>query len=338
MKFGLMKECSNSLFIPMLPFLILTKLTKNSFWSLKLKNLALDYYVSWFMKPCDIYIALGTVYKKSLTVAKRKFGAKTILEWGSKHIEEQQRILSEIQGVKKQPQYFTQRSISSYQIADYIAIASDHVKKSFIDRGISENKLFQNPYGVDLSMFGPTLLEKDAPYDLIAVGAWSYQKGYDLLIDVCRKQQFKLLHVGTIVDIEFPLDKNFTHVDSVDQTKLSQYYAKARVFVLPSRQDGLAMVQSQALASGLPIVCSMHTGGRDLRNFLNDQKWIIEMHEYSVSELERCILSALDLARSQTGIRSYSKDVAPQLSWEAYGRRYSKFLNKINTTATLDLK
>lgn len=325
-KFGLKRECSYSLLIPMLPFLALIKLTNSSFWSLKLKNLALDYYLSWFMKPCDVYIALGTVYKKSFTSAKVKFGATTILEWGSKHIEEQQRILSEIPGVKKQPEYFTQRSLQGYAVADYIAIASDHVKQSFIERGVALGKLIQNPYGVDLSMFSATTLTDSNVYDLIAVGAWSYQKGCDLLIKVCKKNNFKLLHVGNVVDVEFPIEKNFTHIESVDQSQLIKYYSQARIFTLPSRQDGFGMVLSQAIACGLPIACSMHTGGRDLKHFLVDKQWIVEMQKYTVEELEKCIFKALQLAKTQSGLRCYSKEVIDQLSWSAYGSRYGAAL------------
>ncbi len=329
-RFGLKKECSYSLLILMLPFLALIKLTHSSFYSVKLKNLALDYYLSWFMKPCDVYIALGTVYKKSILSAKRKFGATTILEWGSKHIEEQQRILSEIPNIKKQPEYFTQRSLQGYEIADYIAIASDHVKQSFIERGVATSKLIQNPYGVDLSMFGPTTITRGETYDLIMVGGWGYRKGCDLLIDVCRKNKFKLLHVGPLVDIEFPIEDNFTHIDTVDLSLLINFYAKAKVFVLPSREEGLAMVQPQALACGLPIVCSMHTGGRDLVNFLEEKKWIIEMQVYSLKELERCIFQALELSKNQSGLRSYSDNAIDQLTWSAYGKRYSKHIINSN--------
>lgn len=328
MKFGLKKECSYSLYYIMIPFLALVKLTKMASWTRVLLNIALDLYLSWFMKPCDVYIALGTVYKKSFVSAKKKYDAVTILEWGSKHIIEQQRILSQIPGVKRQADYFNQRSLDVYDLADYIAISSDHVKQSFIEKGIPENKLLQNPYGVDLSMFEPTILADDDIYDLIMVGGWSLRKGCDLLIELCRKSNLRFLHVGSIVDLPFPKDENMTHIDSVDQKLLINYYTKARVFVLSSREEGLAMVQPQALVCGLPIVCSKHTGGRDLRNFLKDKKWIIEMKEYSVEELTKCIQEALSLSKTQKGMRTYSEGVVEQLTWSAYGKRYSDNLKK----------
>ena len=147
LEFGLKKECSYSLFYLVLPFLAMVKLSKGSDWSIKMINRILDLYLSLFMKPCDVYIALGTVYKSSFFNAKKRFGATTILEWGSKHNEEQHRILSSIPGLTQQSSYFKKRAVDGYNIADYIAIPASHVRKSFIDRGISEEKLIQNSYG-----------------------------------------------------------------------------------------------------------------------------------------------------------------------------------------------
>lgn len=328
-KYGLKKENSFSLFYIMLPFLGLVKLSKSSTWSIKLLNNALDFYLYFFMKPCDVYIALGTVYKNSFIQAKNKFNAITILEWGSKHIEEQQRILSEIPGLKQQDKYFTERSLDGYKIADYIAIASDHVKQSFIERGVPEKKMIQNPYGVDLFMFSPTQLVDTNSYDVIMVGGWSYRKGCDLLIEFFRKSELSFLHVGPIVDITFPTQHNMTHVDSVDQKKLIDYYKQSKVFVLASREEGLAMVQSQAVVCGLPLVCSKDSGGRDLRNFLNDKDWIIEMENFSITALSNSLDEALLLAKKQIGVRDYVNDLTDSLTWEAYGKRYNNNIKNI---------
>lgn len=330
LRYGLKKECSYSLFFLFLPILLLIKLSKGADWSLKLLSVLIDNYLAFFMKPCDIYIGLGTVYQKSFIRAKKKYNAITILEWGSKHNEEQHRILEEIKEFKKQSTFLKKRAIEGYQLADYISIPSDHVKQSFIERGVPEEKLIQNPYGVDLSQFYPTKLSDEHNYDIITVGGWSYVKGSDLLIDFFKRSNLTLLHVGPIVNLDFPKDmKNIVHVEPVDQKQLVNYYSKAKIFVLPSRAEGLAMVQVQALACGLPIVCSKHTGGRDLRNFLDDKKWIIEMQEETIDELARCIEQALDLASTQTGLRSYSDKIGDQLTWDAYGKRYNDALKKI---------
>ena len=119
------------------------------------------------------------------------------------------------------------------------------------------------------------------------------------------------------------------HHDSVNEYELTKFYAKAKVFILPSRTEGLALVQAQALASGLPLVCSAHTGGKDLASFLDDPKWILEMKEYDVDSLNECVKEALDLASTQTDIRILSDNLQHSLSWDRYGKTYYDNLIKI---------
>ena len=63
----------------------------------------------------------------------------------------------------------------------------------------------------------------------------------------------------------FPTDDpRFVHIDPVPQTELARFYAEADAFVLASREDGFGVVLAQALASGLPVICTDRTGGADL--------------------------------------------------------------------------
>jgi glycosyltransferase involved in cell wall biosynthesis len=322
MKFGLKKEHSFSLYWMMLPFLALYKISKGANWSVKLKNQALDFFVSKFMIRCDVYIALGTIYKNSLLVAKHKHNAITILEWGSKHIIEQEIAIAAATHAKKQDAYFIKRSTDGYELADYISIPAEHVEQSFLKHGIHKNKLLVNPYGVDLSMFKPTTLNQDNQYDVIMVGNWSYTKGCDFIVNALNGTDISFLHVGSIGGLAFPEYGNFTHIDAVDQSELTHYYAKAKVFLLPSRTEGLAMVQAQAIACGLPIICSENTGGRDLRNLISDKKWIIELADMDKETIIKTIQKALQLVISDNKQRNYVGQDIEKLSWRAYGKRY----------------
>lgn len=319
--FGLKSQCCYSFLWLAAPFLLLNRLFPDCRTIISVRNVILDWFMCCFMHPCDIYICLGSVYKQSIKAAKRRFNAIAILEWGSKHIIEQLKMFGRLNDY---PQRTLKRELEGYELADYIAIATSHVKESFLKHGIDSNKLFVNPYGVDLSQFSPT--ECTNEYDVIMVGGWRYEKGCDLLIEVCRKYHYRLLHVGSIVNMDFPKDANMHHVDSVDQSLLKEYYKQAKVFVLPSRSEGLAMVQAQALACGLPIVCSKETGGRDLQEFLADKRWIIEMDNFTVDELNKCIQKALFLSCKQDKRRNYACNVIHNLTWESYGKRYTEFL------------
>ena len=51
---------------------------------------------------------------------------------------------------------------------------------------------------------------------------------------------------------------NFSHI------KLAEHLRSADIFILPSLEDGFAMVVSEALSCGLPVITTPHTGASDL--------------------------------------------------------------------------
>jgi starch synthase len=51
---------------------------------------------------------------------------------------------------------------------------------------------------------------------------------------------------------------------SIPRAELYAYYNQGLVFVLPSIEEGLALVQAQAMACGLPIIATTNTGAEDL--------------------------------------------------------------------------
>lgn len=330
-KFGLHKDNNVSLFYLLLPFLFMAKkVFKKAKWSQKLLILVQDYLTGILMRKCDVCIALSGNYIYSVKKAKEQ-GSTIIIERGSKHILEQAKILRAIKGVKtngeEKPNFYIHRELESYKLADYIAVASQHVYNSFVIHNFDTQKLFVNPYGVDLSMFSyqPQIKKK---YDVIMVGGWSLRKGCDLIIDAIKETNYSFLHVGSIVDLDFPKSSQFTHVPSVDQVELVNYYNQAKIFVLPSREEGLAMVQAQAIACNLPLVGSKDSGAEDLQKLVNKPEYITIIEEYSPKALVKAMNIAMNHADKP--IRGgYAGDAICNLTWEAYGKRYREFLQKL---------
>jgi len=285
------------------------------------------------MRPCDIYISVVSPHwKRSFKKAKRQ--SKLILmDSGSTHILNQKKIFGDYWISEKSPKdqrdYFKEPNIeyelSIYNECDYIVVPSMIVKQTYLEYNYPENKLFYNPYGVDLSKFYPLKLTSKK-YDIIMTGSWSYRKGCDLIQQLCLEQNYSFLHVGPIVDMSFPVCKNMKHIDFVDQSELITYYSKAKVFVLPSREEGLALVQPQAIACGLPIVCSKYTGGRDIAEVTGLKEWIFEMETYSLESLNKQIVAALDFVKNDHEIvrmKLYN------ISWSANGKRYNEFIEQL---------
>lgn len=111
--------------------------------------------------------------------------------------------------------------------------------------------------------------------------------------------------------------------------ELGKYYNMAKISILPSRQDGFGLVLSQAMACGLPIVCTKDTGGEDLKQFLSDDKWIVVIEKTNAAELKAGILKALELYDELPEGYDYMKESRSELSWRGYGKRYADFLDNI---------
>jgi len=283
---------------------------------------ALDAAVSATMSPCDVFICMSGMYLEAARKAKERFGAQVWLERGSRHILSQRDILSGL-GARGPSQFVIDRELAGYELADRIVVPSSHVVESFKERAPALlPKLFINPYGVDLGQFPQrTARPSNCVPTVLFVGAWSKRKGADVLVDAIRRLDgVRLLHVGGIVDLPFPSDEpRFTHVDSVAQWKLKEYYAQADVFALASREEGLAMVQAQALASGLALVCTDRTGGADLA--LSPQlSERIFLASTDTAAFSKSIAVALKETRS--GLSRLQETDRELLSWSAYGERY----------------
>jgi alpha-maltose-1-phosphate synthase len=329
LRFGLPCACHRSL----LPF-ALTALALERFapavppsireWLLyKSLNLA----VMTRLRACDLFIGMSGIYLEAARFAKRRFGAAIWFERGSRHILSQNEILAAIPGASRPSSLAIERELAGYALADRIVIPSLHVEQSFRRDSAAHAKLFVNPYGVDLAMF-PSAQRHDSNKELslLFVGTWSRRKGCDLLLEaMARTPEVRLVHVGSIGrDLAFPTDDpRFVHIDPVPQTELRRFYANAGAFVLASREDGFGVVLTQALASGLPVICTDRTGGADLA------------HTPALARRIKVVpsddLAALVAAISELRGRLETECFPPltdadreTLSWTAYGRRYGE--------------
>lgn len=289
-----------------------------------------DISVSIFIRSCDILVGANGDALYTSKKAKKKYHSIVICDQGSSHINAQDKMYKEL-GVYTNP-WNTENLLSQYAFSDYLMVPSEYVKKTDLENLIPANKILYNPYGVDCAKFSVTDKPRDDSYDVLMVGTWCIRKGCDLLLKaVLQMDGVRLLHVGPIIDVDFPKDDRFTHIDVVPESALPSYYSQAKVFVLPSRNEGLALVTLQACACGLPLVSSKNAGGIDIKHVLEvENPFFIIEEPISVSGIKDSIRAALAYADAlPEGPRNQYGDVERRLSWAAYGERYYSILKRI---------
>jgi glycosyltransferase involved in cell wall biosynthesis len=285
------------------------------------------------LRRCDVFICMSGIYLEAARHARRRFGASVWLERGSRHILSQDRILAALPGAERPSRLTVRRELAGYDVADRIVVPSLQAEESFAMAPELRAKLFRNPYGVDLDAF-PARNPKQAAgtVALLYVGTWSLRKGCDILEAALRGVDgVRLTHVGPIGDLHFPLRDGFAHHDPVAQSELKRFYEAADLFVLASREDGLALVLSQALASGLPVVCTDRTGGRDLAGLPGFASRVTVVPADDTDALAEAIRRWRDRLNTGDAPPPLVATERQTLSWAAYARRYDAELRR--TTA-----
>jgi glycosyltransferase involved in cell wall biosynthesis len=335
-RFGLPDRCNRWLGPYVAPLYALDRMAVGSRLrplALHMLSSALDRIAARVIAPCDALIGMSALCLTSIDSVRRRFGARCLLERGNRHILSQQAI---VDGPARTPgspprvaAWVVRRELAGYERANRIVIPSRHVEESFIEYGVPHEKLFRNPYGVDLDMFPPTPAPPADPPTILMVGTWSLRKGCDVLVEAWRRLRTpatRLLHVGPVLNVPLPDDPRFEHHDAVDQRRLTEWYARAHVLALASREEGLALVQAQALASGLHLVATDRTGAEDLRECLDDPSAVAVAAADDAGAFADALDTQLARARCQVGTRDLLGAARSRLTWAAYGERYDAML------------
>lgn len=294
------------------------------------------YLISFFIKKEDIVISWGFTNKHFINKAKNR-SKLLIIERGSTHPNFQKNILSDEYNIQKlqtiEFQYSTRIQKYEYELSDYIVVPSDFVKKTFIENGVAATKIFVNPYGVDLIQFKRLEIKKEK-FRLIFSGKACIRKGYHYLIEamkILKEYDIELWHLGSIHPEIEKFDykqENIVYLGSKPQNELYRYYNQCDVFVLPSLEEGLAMVTLQAMACGLPVICTPNTGIENVITTDGAEGFLIPIRDpIAIKEKVLQLYNNPSLKRKM-GEAAYKK-VSSGFTWDDYGRRYIEFLNKI---------
>lgn len=312
-------------------FIIITKLEKYFNKVFFYLNKYFEYIASKKIDYKNTNVIIGWSGFSYKTFKKAKsYNIIKILERGSTHIKFQQKILQE-EGEKFGKKITVdskviEQELKEYDIADFISIPSKFVKQTFIDNGISADKLILVPYGVSLDNFYPQK-KKDRIFRFISVGSISIRKGSFYTLKAFHELNFpnaELLMVGSVheemvsIVTKFRLNEKIKFINHVSQKELVNYYNQSDVFIISSVEDGFAMVILQALACGIPVICTNNSGGSEL---IKNKKHGYVLKIRDVDALKEKMLIYYEMGKKLDFTKKKIKENRTSISWDVYGER-----------------
>ena len=204
--------------------------------------------------------------------------------------------------------------------------------QTYIEKGIDPKKLIQIPYGVDLTNFKQIQKEDDI-FRVIFAGSLSLRKGVHYLLKAFSELGLKnaeLVLIGSVSnEIKSFMEKYkryYHYIGKVPHLELYRYLSQGSIFVLPSIEEGLANVIPQAMACGLPVICTTNTGGADI---IRDEKegFIIPIRD--VEALKAKILYLYENEDKRKFMSEEALKRAKEFTWDAYGNKVITAYKKI---------
>jgi glycosyltransferase involved in cell wall biosynthesis len=202
--------------------------------------------------------------------------------------------------------------------------------------------------GVDTNIFHPikrdgrsevrrSLLKSDRPIVLF-VGRFVEKKGLHILARMARSRpdiQWVFAGWGHLNPEDWGLP-NVTVFRDLSGLSLASLYQASDVFVLPSKGEGFPLVIQEALACGLPVVCSEETAGADsaVTPFLS----AVPLDEGEPEITAAAFCTAIDMAMAANVENAGLSDerfrfVSARYSWSACAVRYLEIIMSLQKKA-----
>lgn len=224
-----------------------------------------------------------------------------------------------------------ERHREELRLADAFLVPSSFVRESLVRCGVDEARIFTVPYGANVSdaAIARKTPAEGEPVRFLFVGGVNANKGIPLLLEA-----FRSLPAGAAAltltgwydpDAWFVREARnipgVTLTGAVPPERMREAYAAADVFVLPSITEGLSLAGVEAMACGLPILCTAHTGVND---FVRDSESGFVVTAGDADALREKLAWFLDHRDRLPEMGDASRAAVRGLTWEAYEKRVSE--------------
>ena len=146
-------------------------------------------------------------------------------------------------------------------MTDAIICVSQYEADQAKAHGIAGDKLVVIHNGVAERHIEKPVNLDDPRINVLFVGRFDYQKGYDILFNAMKRNQNPNIHLTLIGDSVHSAEKieklpEAEYTGWLKASQMERYFIAADVLVIPSRWEGFAMVPLEAMSYSLPIIAS----------------------------------------------------------------------------------
>lgn len=296
-------------------------------------------FIARHMPQCDVFIGhSGSGARAGPLVQQR--GGTWICDRSSSHQLHADRLLTEEYArfgavfTTAEP-WALDKELYEYEKADRIVVPSEYARRSFLTMGVDPSKVVKISFGGDLSASRRTCKPNPDTFTVFFCGQISFRKGIPYLLEAFHRVKHprkKLVLAGSPLPEIKPylatakLDQ-VEFVGNINREQLNRLYSRAHVFALASVDEGMALVQAEAMACSTPVVGTENSGAADIvRDGVDGYVVEIRNPDMLAERLQRFAdnprLSAELGANALERIRSLG-------GWDRYGETYHALLTSL---------
>ncbi len=209
-------------------------------------------------------------------------------------------------------------------LADVIICPSSFVKHSLPQGIVEKTPIALVPYGCPLLRPRRTIPSLSQKLRFLFVGALGQRKGLADLLEAFKLLNRKDVELIALGPLLAPLEFYKKQCPSLQwegprsNAAILEYMQSCHVLVLPSLVEGRAIVQLEALACGLPILITSHTGGEDL---VEAYQTGLLAPPRSPEKLAEAMAWFADNRQLLPAMQEKCIEKAKQCSWESFQQR-----------------
>lgn len=213
----------------------------------------------------------------------------------------------------------------------FIVSQSEYCKSTYIKAGFPAENIFVLTGGVDLDKFKPGT-KKDDMFRVLAIADYGLLKGFQYLLEAwstldLRNSELVILgNPSREMKIICEKYKNYINIKFINHSNPLNFLHQASIVVHPSLTEGSARVIKEAMACGLPVICTENSGSIIIDG---QDGFIIPIRDSE--KIKEKILFFYDNQEKTKEMGGNARKNIENYSWDNFSIKLQQFINKLIT-------